>query len=91
MPTTISKSLHFGLSLEEIIRRSTSNPAKVMGYEDTVGTLKPGTNADIAVWELRDGNFPLIDSDGDTITAQRRLLVQVTLKDGRVWFERSAA
>ena len=91
MPTTMSKLLHFGLSLEEIVRRSTSNPAKIMGYEGTVGTLKPGANADIAVWELRDGHFDLIDSDGDTITAKRRLLAQMTLKDGRVWYERPAA
>ena len=91
MPTTMSKLLHFGLSLEEIIRRSTSNPAKIMGYEGTVGTLKPGANADIAVWELRDGNHHLIDSDGDTIVAKRRLLAQMTIKDGRVWYERQAA
>ncbi|MEI7711147.1 MAG: amidohydrolase/deacetylase family metallohydrolase [Rhodospirillales bacterium] len=88
MPTTMSKLLHFGLSLEEIIRRSTSNPAKIMGYEGTVGTLKPGANADIALWELRDGNHRLIDSDGDTIVAKRRLLAQMTIKDGRVWYER---
>ncbi len=90
MPTTMTKLLHFGLSLDEIIRRSTANPAKIMGYEGTVGTLKPGANADIAVWELRDGSFPLIDSDGDTIAAKRRLLAQMTLKDGRVWYERPA-
>ena len=41
------------------------------------------------MWQLRDGNFPLIDSD--TLAAKRRLLPQVTLKDGRVWYERSAA
>ena len=36
---------------------------------------------------LRDGAFELRDSDGDTITARRRLLAQLTLKDGRVWYE----
>src|SRR5258708_26612432 len=33
MPTTMSKLLHFGMSLEEVLRRSTSAPAKVMGYQ----------------------------------------------------------
>ena len=88
LPTTMTKLLHFGLPLEEIIRRSTSSPAKIMGYEGTVGTLKPGANADVSVFELRDGNFELRDSDGDTITAKRRLLAQLVLKDGRVWYER---
>jgi len=88
LPTTMTKLLHFGLPLEEIIRRSTSAPARIMGYEGTVGTLKPGANADVSVFELRDGKFELRDSDGDTITAKRRLLAQLVLKDGRVWYER---
>ena len=70
--------------------RSTAEPARIMGYEGTVGTLKPGANADISVFELRDGAFELRDSDGDTITAKRRLLAQMTVKDGRVWYERPA-
>jgi dihydroorotase len=89
LPTTMSKLLHFGLPLDEIVRRSTATPAKILGYEGTVGTLKPGANADIAVFELHDGNFPLRDSDGNTVTAKRRLVAQVTIKDGRVWYERS--
>ncbi len=90
LPTTMSKLLHFGLPLAEIIRRTTAAPAKIMGYEGTVGTLKPGANADISVFDLRDGAFELRDSDGDTITAKRRLIPQMTLKDGRVWYQRPA-
>src|SRR5579863_5047323 len=88
MPTTMSKLLHFGMSLDDIILRSTTRPAKILGYEGTVGTLKPGANADIAVFELRDGNFELTDSEGSTITAKRRLIAQMTLRDGRVCYER---
>ena len=81
----MTKLLHFGMSLDDVVRRSTAAPAKIMGYEGTVGTLKPGANADIAVFELRDGNFELRDSDGNTVTAEAPLLTQLTLKDGRVW------
>ncbi|MGE0417816.1 MAG: amidohydrolase/deacetylase family metallohydrolase [Acetobacteraceae bacterium] len=88
LPTTMTKLLHFGMSLEEIVRRSTAVPARIMGYEGTVGTLKPGANADISVFELRDGRHDLIDADNNTITAKRRLIAQMTLKDGRVWYER---
>ncbi len=88
LPTTMTKLLHFGMPLEEIVRRATANPARIMGYEGTVGTLKPGANADVSVFELRDGNFELIDADKNTITAKRRLLAQLTVKDGRVWYER---
>jgi predicted amidohydrolase len=50
--------------------RGTATPAKILGYEGTVGTLKPGANTDIAVFELRDGTFPLRDSDDNTINAR---------------------
>jgi dihydroorotase len=90
LPTTMTKLLHFGLPLEECVRRATSVPARLMGYEGTVGTLKPGANADVAVFELRDGNFELIDAEKDTIIAKQRLIAQLTLKDGRVWYERPA-
>jgi dihydroorotase len=90
LPTTMSKLLHFGLPLPEVVRRTTAAPAKLMGYAGTVGTLKPGANADVAVFELRDGNFDLKDADGNVVTAKRRLIAQMTVQDGRVWYERSA-
>jgi dihydroorotase len=88
LPTTMTKLLHFGMPLDEVVRRATAVPAKIMGYEGTVGTLKPGANADVSVFELRDEDVELRDSDGDTVTARRRFLPQLTLKDGRVWYER---
>ena len=77
-------------TLEEVVRRATAAPARIMGYEGTVGTLRPGANADVSVFELRDGHYELRDSDNDTIIAKRRLLAQMTLKDGRIWYERPA-
>src|ERR1700688_4300578 len=88
LPTTMSKLLHFGMKLDDIIARATAAPAKILGYQGTVGTLQPGANADIAVLELRDGNVDLTDSDGTTVTARERLVTRMTLKDGRVWYER---
>jgi len=90
MATTLTKFLHFGLPIEEIVRRATAAPARIMGYEGTVGTLKPGANADVAVFELQDGNFELRDCDGNVVNTKRRLQAQLTVKDGRVWYERPA-
>jgi dihydroorotase len=86
----MTKLLHFGMPLQEVVRRATAAPARIMGYEGTVGTLKPGANADVSVFELREGNFELRDTDGNTIMAKRRLVAQVTVKDGRIWYERPA-
>jgi dihydroorotase len=90
LSTTMSKLLHFGMPLDEVVRRATAVPARILGHEGMVGTLKPGANADVCVFELREGNFELRDSEGSTITARRRLLAHVTVKDGRVWYERPA-
>ena len=89
LATTMSKLLHFGMSLDDLVTRATAAPAKIMGYEGTVGTLKPGANADIALLERRNGNFPMTDSDGNTVTAKERIVTRLTLKGGRVWFERA--
>jgi dihydroorotase len=88
LPTTMSKLLHFGMRLDDIIERATAAPARILGYEGTVGTLRPGANADIALLERRNGNVDLTDSDGNTVTAKERLITRMTLKDGRVWYER---
>ena len=90
MATTMSKLLHFGMSLDDLVMRATAAPAKILGYEGTVGTLRPGANADIALLERRNENITLTDSDGNTVTAKERLVARMTLKDGRIWYERPA-
>jgi dihydroorotase len=90
LTTTMSKLLHFGMKLDDIVARATAAPARILGYEGTVGTLKPGANADIALIERRNGNVDLTDSDGNTVTARERLITRMTLKDGRVTYERAA-
>jgi dihydroorotase len=88
LTTTMSKLLHFGMKLDDIVERATAAPARILGYDGTVGTLKPGANADIALIERRNGNFELQDSDGNIVTAKERLITRMTIKDGRVWYER---
>ncbi len=89
LTTTMSKLLHFGMKLDDIVERATAAPAKILGYDGTVGTLRPGANADIALIERRNGNVDLTDSDGNTVTAGERLITRMTIKDGRVWYERA--
>ncbi len=59
LPTTMSKLLHFGMSLDDLVMRSTAAPAKILGYEGTVGTLAPGANADIAAVRAARRQFPI--------------------------------
>src|SRR5438034_4541315 len=86
LPTTMSKFLNLGVSLDEVIRRVTTNPARVLGEDGRLGTLKPGAVADVAVFSLERGQFDFIDTDQNHLTGAQRLVTQLTLKDGRIWY-----
>jgi dihydroorotase len=92
MPTTMSKLLAIGVPLVEVIRQSTVNPAMMIG-EPELGHLSVGAPADIAVWQLLEGEFGFMDFAGGGIRSQRRLICDLTLKDGKVewnWNARGA-
>ena len=71
--TTMDKFLHLGMSLSDVIKRSTLTPARFLGsgpadepgLDAVIGTLSPGAVADITVLEQRTGEFPLFDSEGN--------------------------
>ncbi|MFH1087604.1 MAG: amidohydrolase family protein, partial [Chloroflexota bacterium] len=84
LTVTMSKFLALGLSLEQIIERTTINPARVLREEHRRGTLKPGMPADISILELVDGDFTFADGEGGGTMAGRSLLKPVlTLKGGQ--------
>lgn len=86
LPTTMSKFLNLGVSLEEVIRRVTTNSARAIGEAGSLGTLKPGSVADVAVFSLERGQFDFVDTDANHMIGDQRLMTQLTLKDGRVWY-----
>lgn len=89
LPTTLSKFLHLGMSLPEVIRASTVRPAEVLGLQSDVGTLRPGARADVALFGLLDGTFPLYDIWGEMREAKQLLVNTLTIIGGRP-FERLA-
>lgn len=61
LPTTLSKFLNLGLSVPEVIERATIKPAKAIRRAETMGTLEVGRSADVAVFELVEGDFEFKD------------------------------
>src|SRR5882724_4637019 len=88
--TTMSKLMHFGMTIDDVVLRATARPAKIAGLEGVVGSPRPGINADVAILEMRDGNFEFCDTDCNTVDGKRRLITDLTLKDGHVCYERPA-
>jgi dihydroorotase len=61
LPTTLSKFLNLGLSLPDVIERATSRPAAAMRRPD-LGTLRPGSLADVALFRLDEGDYTFYDA-----------------------------
>ena len=97
MPTTMSKFLSLGMSLPEVVARSTNAPAAFINKalppaarEPLLGTLKPGAPGDAAVLDLRraggaGGEHTFQDSLGVTWTGPDRLIPVHTILGGRPW------
>ena len=83
MPNVMSKFLHLGMPLADVIRASTVRPAQAIGWDDRIGSLEVGRAADLAVLALEEGQFTLADSSKSPETATRRLTARHTIVGGR--------
>ena len=90
LPTTMSKFLMLGLPLADIVRAATVRPAELLGLSSEVGTLRPGARADIALFRLLDGEFPLHDIEGNVRVSRQLLRNTLTLIGGRTLPRREA-
>jgi dihydroorotase len=86
LPTTMGKFLSLGMPLADVVRSVTSAPARVIGRAGSLGTLKPGAVADVAVMALEDGSFDYEDAHGQHITGRQRFVPTLTLRAGEVWW-----
>lgn len=84
MGTTMAKFLHLGFDLPEVIRLSTLSPAQLMQRSAELGSLQGGRAADITIFRVIEGEFPLTDSERRTETATRQLEVLYTVRNGQV-------
>ena len=86
LTNVMSKFLALGVPLEEILRRTTVYPAQMIQRPD-LGTLKPGSPADIAVLEIQKGNFAYLGSFGGKIKGTQRIQAVLTMVNGKVLYD----
>ena len=91
MPNVMSKLMLLGMSFKDVLVRSTVNPAKAIGRYPEMGTLGVGREADIAVFEERTGVFTFKDSWPAKRLGAKRLECVLTVRAGKVVYERGAA
>ena len=83
MPITMSKFLGLGMTLKEVVYRSTHKPAEVIRHPQ-LGHLSIGAEADLAAFALHEGDFAFVDSGRARMRGQQKLECELTLKAGRV-------
>ncbi len=88
LPNCMSKFLHYGMSVEQVVACATSNVSRIFPVFKNRGTLKAGSPADIALLDLRDGMFEYLDNFSNKIIGRRKLFPGGTLLNGK-WLPRA--
>ncbi|MBZ5659615.1 MAG: amidohydrolase family protein [Acidobacteriia bacterium] len=83
LPNCMSKLFGYGMTLDEAIARATVNAARLFPLFNDRGTLNVGAPADVALLELRKGNFEFLDNYKNKITGHQRLFPRATVLGGK--------
>ena len=82
----MSKFLLMGMPLNEVVKASTWAPAQVIKHEE-LGNLSVGAIADVAVLNLREGNFGFYDKTGYKVNGKQKFECEMTIKGGKIVYD----
>jgi len=83
MANVMSKFLAMGMSFQDVVLRSTWNPAQVIQRPD-LGHLSVGVEADLAVFNVREGKFGYTDVRKTAVVGTKKLEAELTIRAGKV-------
>ncbi|MBK9167133.1 MAG: amidohydrolase/deacetylase family metallohydrolase [Bryobacterales bacterium] len=86
MLNVMSKFINMGMSVDDVILRSTWNPAKQIKRQE-LGHLTVGAVADVAVLNVLDGKYGFTDIAGTRMRGDRKFECELTIKDGKVHYD----
>jgi dihydroorotase len=83
LPNCMSKYLGYGMSVSDVVACATVTAARTFDVFRDRGTLDVGAPADVAVLELRDGEFEFVDNYENKIKGRQRLFPFATVLAGK--------
>ena len=86
MLNVMSKILSRGVSLQDVVRKSTWQPAQQIKRTE-LGHLSVGAVADVAVVRMDEGEFGFLDVRNALAKGNRLLTAELTLKDGQIMWD----
>ncbi len=81
----VNKFLYLGMSLDDALAKVTSVPADTILMPGQVGTLATGAWGDAVIFEMREGEFQLVDARGKAKICRQKLEPIVVIKGGKVY------
>lgn len=86
MLNVMTTFLAMGMELPHVVTASTWEPAQVIKRTE-LGHLSEGAIADLAILNIREGDFGVWDRSGQKIATNQRLECEMTIKDGQVMYD----
>jgi len=86
LPTTLSKLIALGMSLEDVIECVTIAPRRVLSESVNENWLVPGHHADFTVFTVESVDFQTLDSMGSELQIRKFILPQLAVL-GANWKE----
>jgi dihydroorotase len=86
MLSVMSKFHQMGMDIPSVIRASTWSPAQVIRREE-LGHLSVGAGADVAILNVRDGDFGFFDYTGLKVKGTKKFDCEMTIRDGRIVYD----
>ncbi len=83
LSNVLSKFIAMGMPLQDAVFRATWKPAQVINRTD-LGHLTVGAEADVAIFNVRKGDFGFVDIRGTTLHGTEKLETELTLRAGKV-------
>jgi dihydroorotase len=82
-PNVLSKFLVIGMPLDQVIAMGTTNAARAVAPFKDLGTLRVGATADVAVLELRQGEFEFVDNYANKRAGKQKLFATAVVIGGK--------
>lgn len=80
----MSKFMALGMGLEKVVEKATLAPARAIGHSE-IGYLGEGALADATIFHIEEGRFTYVDTVGETVTSDSRLVCDGLVIDGVFW------
>ncbi len=84
--SVMSKFMTMGMTLPNVIQAVTMNPARQIKHEE-LGSLTVGSEADVAILTIREGNFGFYDYTGYKMEGKKKFECEMTIRAGKIVYD----